>query len=57
MDHEAGRIRLDRLLFTATRHPADYGYVDHVLGLDGERLDALVIIGERPPRLRHPRPA
>ncbi|MER6451382.1 MULTISPECIES: inorganic diphosphatase [Streptomyces] len=47
MDHEAGWIRLDRLLFTATRPPADYGYVNHVVGLLGERLDALVITGEQ----------
>ena len=25
MDHSAGRIRLDRMLFTSTRYPADYG--------------------------------
>jgi inorganic pyrophosphatase len=46
MDHEAGRIRLDRLLFTATRYPADYGYVDGTLGRDGDPLDALVLTGE-----------
>ncbi|MFD5032926.1 inorganic diphosphatase [Streptomyces sp. NPDC058220] len=47
MDHEAGRIRLDRTLFTATRYPADYGYVEHTLGRDGDPLDALVLVGER----------
>lgn len=46
MDHEVGRIRLDRMLFTATRYPADYGYVDGTLSLDGDPLDALVIVGE-----------
>jgi inorganic pyrophosphatase len=25
VDHETGRIRLDRMLFTSTRYPADYG--------------------------------
>ena len=25
MDHKSGRIRLDRMLFTATQYPADYG--------------------------------
>lgn len=47
MDHEAGRIRLDRMLFTATRYPSDYGYIDGTLGRDGEPLDALVL-GEDP---------
>ncbi|MBM9508877.1 inorganic diphosphatase [Actinacidiphila acididurans] len=46
MDHEAGRIRLDRMLFTSTRYPADYGYVDGTLGHDGDPLDALVLTGE-----------
>jgi inorganic pyrophosphatase len=46
MDHETGRIRLDRMLFTATRYPADYGFVEHTLGLDGDPLDALVLLEE-----------
>lgn len=46
MDHERGRIRLDRTLFTATRYPADYGYLEGTLGADGEPLDALVLTGE-----------
>ena len=25
MDHEIGRIRLDRMLFTSTVYPLDYG--------------------------------
>ncbi|MEW2081016.1 inorganic diphosphatase [Streptomyces sp. NPDC005283] len=47
MDHELGRIRLDRLLFTATRYPADYGYIEGTLGRDEDPLDALVLVGER----------
>ncbi|HEX4788271.1 MAG TPA: inorganic diphosphatase [Actinospica sp.] len=46
MDRVRSRIRLDRMLFTATRYPADYGYLDGTLGLDGEPLDALVLNGE-----------
>ena len=47
VDHESGRMRLDRTLFTSTQYPADYGYVEDTLGLDGDPLDALVIlIGE-----------
>jgi inorganic pyrophosphatase len=41
-----GVIWLDRLLFTATRYPADYGYVDQTLGDDGDPLDALVLLDE-----------
>jgi inorganic pyrophosphatase len=46
MDHSTGRLRLDRMLFTATRYPADYGYIDHTLGQDGDPLDALVLVGD-----------
>ena len=46
MDHESGRIYLDRMLFTSTRYPADYGFVDDTLGLDGDPLDALVLVEE-----------
>ena len=46
MDHETGRIRLDRMLFTSTRYPADYGFVEDTLADDGDPLDALVILEE-----------
>ncbi|WP_166534535.1 inorganic diphosphatase [Blastococcus xanthinilyticus] len=46
LDHETGRIRLDRMLFTSTRYPADYGYIENTLGQDGDPLDALVILEE-----------
>ena len=46
VDHESGRIRLDRMLFTSTRYPADYGYVEDSLGEDGDPLDALVLLDE-----------
>jgi inorganic pyrophosphatase len=46
MDHETGRIRLDRMLFTSTRYPADYGFIDNTLADDGDPLDALVLLEE-----------
>ena len=46
MDHRTGRIRLDRTLFTATQYPADYGFVEHSLGEDGDPLDAMVLVQE-----------
>ncbi|WP_299539695.1 inorganic diphosphatase [uncultured Streptomyces sp.] len=46
VDHETGRIRLDRRLFTSTAYPADYGFVENTLGEDGDPLDALVILDE-----------
>ena len=46
MDHATGRIRLDRMLFTSTRYPLDYGFVPDTLAEDGDPLDALVILDE-----------
>ena len=46
MDHESGRIKLDRMLFTSTRYPSDYGYIEDTLADDGDPLDALVLLEE-----------
>ncbi len=46
MDHVSRRIRLDRMLFTSTRYPADYGFVENTLGEDGDPLDVLVLLDE-----------
>jgi inorganic pyrophosphatase len=46
MDHATGRIRLDRMLFTSTRYPADYGFIEDTLADDGDPLDALVLLEE-----------
>ena len=43
---EDGRIWLDRMLFTSTRYPEDYGYVPKTLAEDGDPVDALVILDE-----------
>jgi len=45
-DERVGAMRLDRELFTATRYPADYGFLVDTLGEDGDPLDALVLTGE-----------
>jgi inorganic pyrophosphatase len=46
LDKETGRIRLDRMLFTSTRYPADYGFIENTLGEDSDPLDALVLLDE-----------
>ena len=46
MDHASGRIKLDRMLFTSTRYPSDYGYIENTLADDGDPLDALVLLEE-----------
>lgn len=46
MDHESGRIRLDRMLFTSTVYPMDYGEIPGTLAEDGDPLDILVWLDE-----------
>jgi inorganic pyrophosphatase len=46
VDKETGAIVLDRMLFTSTRYPADYGFIEGTLGGDTDPLDALVFTGE-----------
>jgi len=46
MDHKTGRIRLDRMLFTATRYLLGYGFVPGTLAEDGDPLGALVMLEE-----------
>ena len=44
VDHETGRVFLDRVLFTPFVYPVDYGYFEHTLADDGDPLDALVLL-------------
>jgi inorganic pyrophosphatase len=46
MDAASGRVRLDRMLFTSTRYPVDYGFIPGTLAEDGDPLDAMVLLGE-----------
>ena len=46
MDHETGHIHLDRMLFTATRYPADYGFIPETHADDDDPLDALALVTE-----------
>jgi inorganic pyrophosphatase len=46
IDHITGEVRLDRMLFTSTRYPYDYGFVKNTLSQDGDPLDALIMLDE-----------
>ncbi|WP_068280280.1 inorganic diphosphatase [Aldersonia kunmingensis] len=46
VDHESGRLRLDRYLYTSMVYPANYGYIEDTLGEDGDPLDVLVLLPE-----------
>jgi inorganic pyrophosphatase len=42
-DNASGALFVDRILHTPMRYPANYGFVPHTLGDDGDPLDALVV--------------
>ncbi len=46
VDHETGRVFLDRYLFTPMAYPVDYGFFEHTLADDGDPLDVLVLLAE-----------
>lgn len=46
VDHDTGRVKLDRYLYTSMGYPTDYGFIENTLGEDGDPLDALVLLPE-----------
>jgi len=46
IDKKTGKIKLDRVLYSAMTYPAEYGYLDETLSPDGDPLDILVISSE-----------
>ncbi|MEJ2663083.1 MAG: inorganic diphosphatase [Spirochaetia bacterium] len=46
LDKETGLIRLDRILFTSTHYPMNYGFIPKTLAPDGDPLDVLVLCSE-----------
>lgn len=46
LDKATGLLRLDRVLYTSTVYPANYGFIPRTLAEDGDPLDVLVLCGE-----------
>ena len=46
VDHESGALILDRILYTATHYPQNYGFIPRTWGLDNDPLDVLVLTSE-----------
>ena len=46
LDKETGMLRLDRVLYTATHYPANYGFIPRTLAEDNDPLDVLVLCQE-----------
>ncbi|HPC38767.1 MAG TPA: inorganic diphosphatase [Exilispira sp.] len=45
-DKETGLMRLDRILYTSTVYPMNYGFIPKTLADDGDPLDVLVLCSE-----------
>lgn len=46
LDKKTGLLRLDRVLYTATHYPANYGFIPRTLAGDNDPLDVLVLCQE-----------
>lgn len=46
LDKETGCMYLDRILYTSTHYPANYGFIPRTYGDDGDPLDVVVICSE-----------
>lgn len=46
LDKETGLLILDRILYTSTHYPANYGFIPRTFAEDGDPLDVLVLCSE-----------
>jgi len=46
LDKETGFMMLDRILYTSTRYPANYGFIPRTYGDDLDPLDVLLLCSE-----------
>ena len=46
LDKKTGAIILDRILYTSTHYPANYGFIPRTYADDGDPLDVLVLCSE-----------
>ena len=47
LDKETGFLMLDRILYTSTHYPANYGFIPRTYGDDNDPLDVLLLCSER----------
>ncbi len=46
LDKETGFLMLDRILYTSTHYPANYGFIPRTYGDDNDPLDVLLLCSE-----------
>lgn len=47
LDKETGMLMLDRVLYTSTHYPANYGFIPRTYAKDNDPLDVLVLCSEK----------
>ncbi|MBO5412913.1 MAG: inorganic diphosphatase [Clostridia bacterium] len=47
LDKETGMLKLDRVLYTSTHYPANYGFIPRTYAGDSDPLDVLVLCQEK----------
>lgn len=46
LDKETGLLKLDRILYTSTHYPANYGFIPKTYAEDNDPLDVLILCNE-----------
>lgn len=46
LDKETGLLKLDRILYTSTHYPANYGFIPRTYAQDNDPLDVLILSSE-----------
>ena len=46
LDKDTGLLRMDRILYTSTHYPANYGFIPRTFAEDGDPLDVLILCSE-----------
>ena len=46
LDKTTGLLKMDRILYTSTHYPANYGFIPRTFAEDGDPLDVLLICSE-----------
>ncbi len=46
LDKETGLLKMDRILYTSTHYPANYGFIPRTYAEDGDPLDFLMLCSE-----------
>ena len=47
LDKASGLLRMDRILYTSTHYPSNYGFIPRTHADDGDPLDVLVLCSEK----------